>query len=66
MVDLWSKATQPTLLVWGRDDIFTPIRFSVPMLEARKDVQFEVLNARAIPYDEDFKKFNQLAEDFLK
>ena len=66
VVDLWSKATQPTLLVWGRDDIFTPIRFSVPMLEARKDVQFEVLNARAIPYDEDFKKFNQLAEDFLK
>ena len=66
VVELWAKATQPTLLVWGKDDIFTPIRFSVPMLEARKDVKFEVLNARAIPYDEDFKRFNKLAEDFLK
>jgi pimeloyl-ACP methyl ester carboxylesterase len=66
VVDLWSKATQPTLLVWGKDDIFTPIRFATPMLEARKDVQFEVLNARAIPYDEDFVRFNQLADAFLK
>ncbi len=66
VVELWAKATQPTLLVWGKDDIFTPIRFSTPMLEARKDVRFEVLNARAIPYDEDFKRFNQLAEEFLK
>lgn len=66
VVELWSKATQPTMLVWGKDDIFTPIRFATPMLEARKDVRFEVLNARAIPYDEDFKRFNQLAEEFLK
>jgi pimeloyl-ACP methyl ester carboxylesterase len=66
VVELWAKAKQPTLLVWGKDDIFTPIRFSIPMLEARKDVRFEVLNARAIPYDEDFKRFNQLAEEFLK
>ena len=66
VVELWSKTSQPTLLVWGKDDIFTPIRFSIPMLEARKDVRFEVLNARAIPYDEDFKRFNQLAQEFLK
>ncbi len=66
VVDLWAKTTQPTMLVWGKEDIFTPIRFSVPMLEARKDVRFEVLKARAIPYDEDFKRFNQLAAEFLK
>jgi pimeloyl-ACP methyl ester carboxylesterase len=66
VVDLWAKTRQPTLLVWGKDDIFTPIRFATPMLEARKDVKFEVLNARAIPYDEDYKRFNQLAEEFLK
>jgi pimeloyl-ACP methyl ester carboxylesterase len=66
VVDLWARAKQPTLLVWGKDDIFTPIRFSVPMLEARKDVRFEVLKARAIPYDEDFARFNALAEEFLQ
>lgn len=62
----WPKLRQPTLLVWGSDDIFTPIRFAEDFLKVRPDVKLEVLRARAIPYDEDADRFNQLAVAFLK
>ena len=65
IAEYWPKTTQPTLLVWGSDDIFTPIRFSEPLLKAR-NVPFQVLKARAIPYDEDFEAFNKLALEFLR
>jgi pimeloyl-ACP methyl ester carboxylesterase len=64
--DFWPKLKQPTLLVWGSDDIFTPIRFADDFLKARSDVKLEVLRARAIPYDEDADRFNQIATAFLK
>lgn len=62
----WPKVKQPTLLIWGADDIFTPIRFAQPLLQARPEVRLEVLRARAIPYDEDSDRFNRLALEFLK
>ncbi len=64
--EFWPKLKQPTLLVWGSEDIFTPIRFADDFLKARPDVKLEVLKARAIPYDEDANRFNQLATEFLK
>ena len=62
---LWGKVQQPTYMVWGSDDIFTPISESRYFLETRP-VPFAVLKARAVPYDEAFEKFNQLALRFLK
>ena len=66
VVEFWPKTTQPSLLVWGSDDVFTPIRFSEPFLELRPEVELEVLNARAIPYEEASEAFNALALKFLK
>ncbi len=63
--DLWAKVKQPTYMVWGSDDIFTPISESRYFLEARP-VPFAVLRARTVPYDEAFEKFNLLALRFLK
>lgn len=65
VVDYWPRLSQPTLLVWSKDDIFTPIRYAEPMLEDRPDVRLELLTGRAIPYDEDAEHFNALAKDFL-
>ena len=64
--DFWPRTRQPTLLVWGSDDVFTPIRFAEPMLKARPEVRMEVLPARAIPYDEAFEAFNRIALGFLR
>lgn len=66
VTNFWPRTQQPTLLVWGSDDIFTPIRFSEPMLKARPEVKLEVLPARAIPYDEASEAFNRIALDFLR
>ena len=62
---LWAKVQQPTHMVWGSEDIFTPIAESQAFLEARP-VPFAVLKARAVPYDEAFIKFNAIALKFLK
>lgn len=63
---LWPQTRQPALLVWGSDDVFTPIGFAQEFLKARPDVKLEVLRGRAIPYDEDADRFNTLALAFLK
>lgn len=62
----WPKLTQPALLVWGKDDVFTPIRYAQQMLNDRPNTQFQVLRGRAIPYEEDAVSFNKLALDFLR
>ena len=61
----WSRATQPTLLVWGSDDVFSPLREAEQFLKARQ-VPLVVLPARAIPYDERAADFNRIALDFLR
>jgi pimeloyl-ACP methyl ester carboxylesterase len=66
ITDYWPRTQQPTLLIWGSDDVFTPIRFAEPMLKARPGVRLEVLPARAIPYDEAAEAFNRIALGFLR
>lgn len=63
--DLWGKVKQPTYMVWGSEDIFTPISESRYFLEVRP-VPFAVLRARTVPYDEAFERFNRIALQFLK
>jgi pimeloyl-ACP methyl ester carboxylesterase len=60
----WPRLTQPTHLVWGTDDLFTPITQASEYLE-RRPVPFTILRARAIPYDEVPDKFNAVALKFL-
>jgi pimeloyl-ACP methyl ester carboxylesterase len=64
VAELWPKLAQPTMLVWGSDDPFTNVSFAERFLAVRP-VPFQVLRARAIPYDEDFEVFNRLAVEFL-
>ena len=61
----WAKLKQPAYLVWGNEDVFTPITESRYFLEARP-VPMAVVRARAVPYDEEFEKFNKIALQFLK
>jgi pimeloyl-ACP methyl ester carboxylesterase len=63
---LWEKTTQPALLVWAPDDVFSPIRYAEKFMEARPDVPLKFLTGRAIPYDEDFERFNEIAVEFLQ
>jgi pimeloyl-ACP methyl ester carboxylesterase len=63
--DYWPKLTQPTHLVWGTDDIFNPIT-EVSLYLEKRPVPLTILRARAIPYDEEFEKFNAVAVKFLK
>jgi pimeloyl-ACP methyl ester carboxylesterase len=62
--DLWPRTTQPTLLVWGSDDVFTPLERGKAMV-ADRAVELVVLPARAIPYDERATEFNEIALRFL-
>ena len=64
--DYWPNTEQPALLVWGTKDVFTPLRYAEPFMAARPDVDLIVLEARAIPYEEDFEAFNELALEFLE
>jgi pimeloyl-ACP methyl ester carboxylesterase len=62
---LWPLTKQPTLLVWGSDDLFTSVDYAQDFIKARS-VPLKVLKARAIPNDEAFEEFNRLALEFLK
>jgi pimeloyl-ACP methyl ester carboxylesterase len=63
--DLWGRVTQPARIVWGTDDVNTPVSGAAAFLELKK-VPLEVLKGRAIPNDESFEAFNALALEFLK
>jgi pimeloyl-ACP methyl ester carboxylesterase len=65
VTEYWAKLKQPSYLVWGNEDVFTPIGESRYFLEARP-VPMAVVRARAVPYDEAFETFNRLALNFLK
>jgi pimeloyl-ACP methyl ester carboxylesterase len=63
--DLWGRVTQPARIVWGTDDVNTPVSGARGFLELR-NVPLDVLKGRAIPNDESFEPFNALAAEFLK
>jgi pimeloyl-ACP methyl ester carboxylesterase len=63
--DLWGRVMQPARLVWGTDDVNTPVSGAQAFLDLKK-VPLDVLKGRAIPNDESPEPFNALALDFLK
>jgi pimeloyl-ACP methyl ester carboxylesterase len=63
--DLWGRVTQPARIIWGTDDVNTPVSGAAAFLELKK-VPLDVLRGRAIPNDESPEPFNALMLEFLK
>jgi pimeloyl-ACP methyl ester carboxylesterase len=63
--ELWGKVTQPARIVWGTEDVNTPVSGAAAFL-ALKKVELDVLKGRAIPNDESSEEFNAIMTAFLK
>ncbi|MFC5600786.1 alpha/beta fold hydrolase [Deinococcus cellulosilyticus] len=61
----WASLKQPVMIVWGSDDVNTPVSGAQKFLSLRPAVKLNVLMARAIPNDEQSEKFNALLQGFL-
>ena len=63
--DLWGRVTQPARIIWGTEDVNTPVSGAAAFIELKK-VPLDVLKGRAIPNEESFEAFNKLMLEFLK
>jgi pimeloyl-ACP methyl ester carboxylesterase len=63
--DLWGRVTQPARIIWGTDDVNTPVSGAAAFVELKK-VPLDVLKGRAIPNDESPAQFNSIMLEFLK
>lgn len=63
--NLWGRVTQPARIVWGTEDVNTPVSGAQAFLDLKK-VPLDVLTGRAIPNDESPERFNSLMLEFLK
>jgi pimeloyl-ACP methyl ester carboxylesterase len=63
--DLWGRVTQPARIIWGTEDVNTPVSGAAAFL-ALKNVPLDVLKGRAIPNEESPEAFNALMLEFLK
>ncbi len=63
--DLWGRVTQPARIIWGTEDVNTPVSGAAAFLELKK-VPLDVIKGRAIPNDESPERFNSLMLEFLK
>lgn len=63
--ELWGRVTQPSQIIWGTEDVNTPVSGAAAFLELKK-VPLHVLKGRAIPNDESPTAFNNLMLEFLK
>ena len=62
----WIGLPHPTLIVWGRHAISTPVTDAESFLALRPETRLEVFDeARLLPHDEQADRFNALAADFL-
>jgi len=67
ITDRLPNITVPTLLIWGKDDLFIPIKYSKDFLSTIKNCQFvEMNNCGHMPYTEDPKKFSDIVLNFLQ
>jgi pimeloyl-ACP methyl ester carboxylesterase len=64
--DSWPRVRQPTRIVWGSDDVNTPVEGAAAFRALRPEVRVDVLRGRAIPNDEDAQNFNRILLDFLQ
>jgi pimeloyl-ACP methyl ester carboxylesterase len=63
--DLWGRVTQPARIVWGTENVNTPVSGAQAFLDLKR-VPLDVLKGRAIPNDESPERFDSLTLEFLK
>lgn len=60
----FSRLTQPTVLVWGKQDLETPVQHGALLLEVNPSARLEVFDyCRMMPEQEHPERFNALARD---
>jgi pimeloyl-ACP methyl ester carboxylesterase len=63
----FARLTQPSLLVWGKQDLTTPIENAVVLLELNRQARLEVFDyCRMMPEQEHPEKFNTLVLNALR
>jgi pimeloyl-ACP methyl ester carboxylesterase len=63
-LDAFSRLTQPVLLIWGKQDLTTPVSRAAALLEANPRASLEVFDyCRMMPEQEHPEKFNALVRD---
>jgi len=57
----FSRLTQPTVLVWGKQDLTTPVQHGVALQKLNSNTQLEVFDyCRMMPEQENPERFNEL------
>jgi pimeloyl-ACP methyl ester carboxylesterase len=60
----FSRLAQPVLLVWGKQDMTTPLENALALLQASPDTRLEIFDyCRMLPEQEHPEKFNLLVRD---
>lgn len=60
----FSRLTQPTVLVWGKQDLTTPVHHGVMLQELNPEARLEVFDyCRMMPEQENPERFNALVRD---
>ena len=60
----FSRLTQPTVLVWGKQDLTTPIQHGAALLEVNSQARLEIFDyCRMMPEQENPERFNELVRD---
>jgi pimeloyl-ACP methyl ester carboxylesterase len=60
----FSRLTQPTVLVWGKQDLTTPVQHGAALLEVNPRARLEIFDyCRMMPEQENPERFNELVRD---
>lgn len=63
----YSRLTQPSVLVWGKQDLLTPVDNAVELLRLNPRARIEVFDyCRMMPEQEHPERFNELVSDALR
>ncbi len=61
----WATFAGPALLVWGRDNLLTPLENAQVLRKLRPDAALEILPGRSFPHQEAPDQFQACVEPFL-
>jgi pimeloyl-ACP methyl ester carboxylesterase len=67
MAPVFSRLSQPVVLVWGKQDLTTPVNKALELLQLNSRARLEVFDfCRMMPEQEHPEKFNQLVLDSFR
>ena len=62
----FARLTQPSILVWGKQDLMTPVENAVSLLRLNPQARIEVFDyCRMMPEQEHPERFNELVHEAL-